>query len=90
MGNSEQDQQASGSSSGRSATPDDCLVQWPWGSNIARHTGLARHMALDETTKSCVSVLSWRSPEGSKTVEDRSSMTGRWGSVIAELDGVVN
>ena len=36
---------------------------------MARHTGLARHMALDETTKSCVAVLNRRSPEGSKTVE---------------------
>ena len=61
---------ASGSSSGKLKTPDDCLAQWPWGANIARQTGLARHRALDETTKLCVLVLNSRSPEGSKNVED--------------------
>lgn len=66
------------SSSGRLKGPvDGCRAHGPWGSNIARQMGLARHMTLDETTKSCVSVLNRRSPDGSRTVQGWSSMVER-------------
>lgn len=41
---------------------------------MARHTGLARHMALEETTNDRVSVVNCRSPEGSRAMEVLSSM----------------